>query len=47
MITASLNSLEELDKLEARKQKEHEEKTRREPQLPVSTNKILTSVDIP
>jgi hypothetical protein len=31
MILASLNSIDELDKLKTREQKEHEKETRREP----------------
>jgi hypothetical protein len=39
--------LDELDKLEAYKQKEHEKETRREPQLLVPASEILAPADIP
>jgi hypothetical protein len=47
MITASLNSFDKLDTLEELEQKKYKEKTRREPQLFVSTSKISASADIP
>jgi hypothetical protein len=47
IILAGLNSIDKLDELEAYEQKEHEEETRREAQLPVSTSKISVPADIP
>jgi hypothetical protein len=41
IILASLNSIGKLDKLEAYKQKEYKEKTRREAQLPVPSGETL------
>jgi hypothetical protein len=47
MIRAGLNSLDELNKLEARKQKEHKEKTRRESLLLVPAGEISAPADTP
>jgi hypothetical protein len=47
MILTSLNSIDKLNELEARKQKKHEEKTRQEPQLFISISEILAPADIP
>jgi hypothetical protein len=47
MIIAGLNFLEELDKLEAREQKEYEEETRRESQLPVPAGEVSAPTDTP
>jgi hypothetical protein len=47
MIRAGLNSLDELDELETREQKKHEEETRRELLLPVSVSKVSVPADTP
>jgi hypothetical protein len=47
IIRISLNSLDELDKLEVYKQKDHKKKTRQESQLLVSTSKISALADTP
>jgi hypothetical protein len=47
MILTGLNSIDKLDKLEAYKQKKHKEKTRREPQLLVSSGVISAPADTP
>jgi cell division protein ZapA (FtsZ GTPase activity inhibitor) len=47
MILAGLNSMDELDELEAREQKKREEKTRREAQLPVSISEVSVPADTP
>jgi hypothetical protein len=42
-----LNSIDELEELKAQEQKEHEEETRREPQLFVFASEISALTDTP
>jgi hypothetical protein len=46
-IRVSLNFLDKLDKLEAREQKKHKEKTKQESLLPVSSSEISALADTP
>jgi hypothetical protein len=47
IISANLNFLDKLDTLEELEQKEYKEKTRREPQLLVSTSEISAPTNTP
>jgi hypothetical protein len=47
MITASLNSFDELDIIKEKEKKEHEKKIKQEPQLFVSASEISAPTDIP
>jgi hypothetical protein len=47
MILAGLNSIDKLDELEARKQKEYKEEIKRESQLLVSSSEVLVLANTP
>jgi hypothetical protein len=47
IIAAGLNSIDELEELEAQEQNKHKEKTRQEPQLLVSISEISAPTDTP